>query len=96
MIEKPMLSATVTRDLFHKLRWPLMASPKLDGIRVLNHPDLGPVTRSFKPVPNKYARDTLQHLLLDTALDGEILATTSEGEVLDFNATQSAVMTRGG
>ncbi|MEE8598593.1 MAG: hypothetical protein V3S69_03650 [Dehalococcoidales bacterium] len=94
-ISKPMLSATVHGCDLDGMIWPLLGSPKLDGIRVLNHPTLGPVTRSFKPVPNVFIRDTLAELLMETPLDGELLALNKDG-LVDFNSTQSAVMTRGG
>jgi len=96
MISKPMLSATVHRHEFEKLQWPLLVSPKLDGIRCLIHPTLGAVTRSFKPIQNGYIRDTLNRICRDTCLDGELIALDMDGSTLDFSDTQSAVMTRGG
>jgi DNA ligase-1 len=96
MITKPMLSATVHKEELDKLDYPLICSPKLDGIRCLLHPTLGAVTRSFKPVPNVYIREDLARLAGDQMLDGELLALDDDMEPLDFNTTQSHVMTRGG
>lgn len=96
MITKPMLSATVHKYELHKLEYPIICSPKLDGIRCLIHPTLGPVTRSFKPVANEYIRGSLKEVAGDQYLDGELIALDDEGEALAFNPTQSAVMTRGG
>lgn len=95
MIEKPMLASTVTESHLDALEWPLIGSPKIDGIRCLNHPTLGPVTRSFKPVPNRYIREELKHLLGDSPLDGELVIEQAD-RLADFNTTQSGVMTSGG
>ncbi|KKL60017.1 hypothetical protein LCGC14_2209470, partial [marine sediment metagenome] len=58
-IERPMLAATVAYDDLEKVEWPVLCSPKIDGIRCLIHPELGPVTRSFKPLPNEHVRERL-------------------------------------
>ncbi len=94
-ISKPMLAATAHAQDLDNVNWPMLVSPKLDGIRVINHPILGPVTRSFKPVPNKHIRESLRSMIGSTPLDGELVG-ISHGKVMSFNATQSAVMTRGG
>ena len=94
-IKKPMLAATAHAADLDNIEWPMLASPKLDGIRVINHPDLGPVTRSFKPVANHFIRENLIRILDRTPLDGELVG-IKDGKVMDFNSTQSAVMTRGG
>lgn len=96
MIKKPMLSATVHSHEFEKLQYPMLVSPKLDGIRCLMHPKLGPVTRSFKPVPNKHIWNTLVTWYEKDMLDGELILLDEFGEYATFNETQSGVMTRGG
>ena len=88
MITRPMLAATVTDT--SKLRFPLVVSPKLDGIRCLIHPELGPVTRSFKPIPNEYIRECLSSPEYEN-LDGELMLCSG-----DFNSVQSAVMSQHG
>jgi len=88
---KPLLAATV--EDVSKLSFPLLASPKLDGIRaiVLNGQL---VSRSLKPIPNKklqaiYGRKEYE------GLDGElIMGRPSSGDV--FSRTSSAVMSHDG
>ena len=97
MITKPMLSATVTGETLHTLRYPILVSPKYDGIRCIVHPKLGPVTRSFKPVPNEFIRTELRDAIPSNhGLDGELFAIGGDYEPLDFNSTQSAVMSHSG
>lgn len=93
---RPMLSATLeTEDDVKGLTYPQFCSYKLDGIRVLLHPQLGPVTRKLIPLPNRYARSILADPKL-WYLDGEIIV----GDVSDKNGfnenTQSGVMSHGG
>lgn len=97
-ISKPMLAATVHANELELVEWPMMASPKLDGIRVITHPSEGVVTRSFKPVPNWHIREALRGIIPnDWGLDGELFAVGEDGETpLSFNETQSAVMSRNG
>lgn len=70
-----------------------MASPKIDGIRVVCHPTLGPVTRSLLPVANEYCRKLLSRPELRW-LDGEIVLNWDDPHT--FNKTQSAVMSHDG
>lgn len=81
---KPMLCATVT-DV-SVLRYPLVATPKLDGIRAVTCDGVA-YTRSLKLVQNRH----IQRLLatLPSALDGELICGA-------FNSTSSAVMRRTG
>lgn len=88
---KPLLAADA--DLT-KVKWPALASPKVDGFRCLIHPTLGPVTRSLLPIPNRYVRERLT----DDAyryLDGE-LVTYTNGVMDDFNAVQSKLSSEDG
>jgi hypothetical protein len=59
-ITRPMLSGTATDSDLDNLEWPMLCSPKIDGIRCIMHPHLGPVTRSFKLLPNNHIRDILR------------------------------------
>jgi DNA ligase-1 len=83
---KPMLSGKAPADL-EQLRYPLLASPKLDGIRciIVNGKAM---SRSLKPIPNEH----IQAMLADCpdGLDGELM---TEG---GYNAVQSAVMSKDG
>lgn len=81
---KPMLAADLQPKDFDKLQFPLIVQPKLDGIRCIIHPELGPVTRTLKPIPNKYIRDKLSEF--PAGGDGELIVGNS------FKETTSAVM----
>jgi DNA ligase 1 len=94
---KPMLSATAKSVSDLKRYWPkggVLASPKLDGIRCVIHPILGPVSRNLKPIPNDYIRGILNKELL-WYLDGEIVTYTN-GVMDSFNDVSSKVMSRAG
>jgi DNA ligase-1 len=73
----------------NQLRFPILASPKLDGIRCLIIDGLGPVTRTFKPIPNTYIAALLSKL--PNGLDGELMVKSDS-----FSDVQSAVMCRSG
>lgn len=91
-----MLAATAITEHLNGLRYPLYASPKLDGIRCIIHPTLGPVTRSFKPVPNAAIRELLNEPEYH-GLDGELmLVNKATGKPYPFNPIQSAVMSQSG
>lgn len=88
---RPLLAATVDPGNLEVLRFPLWCSAKLDGVRVLCHPTLGPVTRSLKPVKNKYIRTILSGS--DYAgFDGEVMVGGSH----NFQQTLSGVMSEAG
>jgi len=87
---KPMLGAAI--DTLDKLRWPLICSMKLDGIRAVTTPD-GPRTRSLKPVPNRHISAILA--TLPSWLDGELCIVDPDGAV-NFRATASSVMSQSG
>lgn len=73
----------------------LYASDKEDGIRCLIHPQLGPVSQTMKPIPNKHVRNTLAQFCPE-GLDGELIAMSSSGSDFEFNSTQSLIMTQMG
>ena len=89
MTFKPMLAATVTDR--NKLRFPFLASPKLDGIRcVILKGEV--LSRSLKPIRNKHIVAILQDL---PDMDGElIVGSATDGDV--FNRTTRGVMSAGG
>jgi DNA ligase-1 len=87
---KPLLAANADLD---KIKYPVLASPKLDGIRTIMLNGKA-VTRSLKPIPNEHIRKCLEEADLGP-LDGEIIV----GDPTDpecFNRTTSAVMSRKG
>ena len=82
MITRPLL-AEIVEDAT-ELKFPVLATPKLDGIRVLKVGGKA-VTRKFKPIPNTHIRNLLEQYLPD-GVDGEIM---TDGT---FNDIQSKVM----
>jgi DNA ligase 1 len=91
---KPMLAIDCS-DMA-QLKFPCIASPKIDGIRcvLLDRPDgpnalCLPSTRSLKPIPNLYIRERLGKL--PQGLDGEII-TYTDGRMDNFCDVQSRVM----
>lgn len=77
---RPLLAAPIDDESQLKLlHYPLIGSPKIDGVRVLIHPDLGPVTRSLKPVRNHYIWERLNQPSLHW-LDGEVCVGANSGE----------------
>ena len=88
---RPMLSATVAE--VGKLRLPLLASHKLDGIRALVRGGVV-VSRNLKPIPNRHVQALFGREEYE-GLDGELLV----GDPTDptaFLGTTSAVMSREG
>ena len=80
---KPLLATKVELD---KLAYPVLATPKLDGIRCLMVDGVA-MSRSMKPIPNNH----VQKMLADYhGLDGELMV---KG---DFNSVQSAIMSQDG
>lgn len=88
---RPMLAATVTDSA--ALPFPLVASPKLDGVRALVR-DGTVVSRNLKLIPNQAVQDLLGHSFLN-GLDGELLV--GDPTAADcFRVTTSAVMSVAG
>lgn len=88
---KPMLSATV--DDVTKLRFPLLASHKLDGVRAIVRNGVL-VSRNLKPIPNHHVQQLFGRPELE-GLDGELIM----GDPADpaaFRLTSSAVMSHEG
>lgn len=81
---RPMLAGKAPADLT-KLRYPVLASPKLDGIRCIIREGRA-MSRNLKPIPNRYVRAAL--VGLPNGFDGELLV---EG---GFAACQSFFMSR--
>ena len=86
-ITKPMLACTV--ESMEDIKFPVLATPKLDGIRCLIFNGQA-VSRNFKPIQNTFIREKLSNDLPD-GLDGELIL---EGK--EFNEVSSAVMREDG
>jgi DNA ligase-1 len=86
---QPLLAETC-RDI-SSLRYPVMASPKLDGIRCIVL-DGRALTRKLKPIPNEYIR-TWVEANLPEGIDGEIMLRDHR---IPLQQVNSAVTTRKG
>jgi DNA ligase-1 len=86
-----MLSAKV--DDPAKLPYPLLASPKLDGIRALVR-DGVVVSRNLKPIPNAYVQSLYGGAHME-GLDGELIVGLPFGHDV-WNRSQSGVMSEDG
>jgi len=71
------------------LQYPVMAFPKLDGIRCLIV-DGVPKTRTLKDIPNKFIRSVLTSLGID-GFDGELIIGSPTSETV-YRDTNSVVM----
>lgn len=91
MIFKPMLAATV--DSIDKLQYPVMVSPKLDGVRMMVQAGKA-VSRNLKRIPNKFTQEYFGQPLFEN-LDGElVVGSPTDPDV--FNTTSSGVMSKSG
>lgn len=88
---KPLLASNAP-DL-ETLKYPMLASPKLDGIRCLVFGGRA-VTRELKPVPNKHIQNLIGNSHLE-GLDGELLVGDETAKKV-FQNTSSGVMSREG
>jgi DNA ligase-1 len=71
MLWKPTLAATLPNDVsLDGLPYPLWASPKVDGIRVMIQNGVA-VSRNGRPIPNRELQAMLGHKRLE-GLDGEV------------------------
>lgn len=90
---KPMLAASMDADkgqTLETLSYPLMASPKLDGIRCVVR-DGKLLSRSLKPIQNRYINSVLgRKIKYLEGLDGELMVAGS------FQDVTSGVMSRDG
>jgi len=88
---KPMRSCAPSDK--YALRFPILASKKLDGIRCVIHEGKA-ITKSGKPIPNKFIRDWLEASVPD-GFDGELLVGNPADEGV-YGRTFSAVMSHAG
>jgi DNA ligase 1 len=85
---KPMLAATI--DDVAQLRYPLLGSAKLDGIRAMVI-DGFLLSRNLKPIPNTYLQEKFGRDKFN-GLDGELIAGAHDSEV--FRRTTGIVMSK--
>lgn len=93
MLKRPLLAAKTTDKDLRRLKWPMLLSPKIDGIRALVvNGQL--VSRTMKPIRNIYTQELFGRPELD-GLDGELVV----GEPWDkdlMQKTSSGVMSAHG
>lgn len=99
LIKKPMLAASMENSKgepmsFSDLKYPVGGTIKLDGIRCERTGGLT-LSRSFKPIPNKYIQKRMNELTIDD-LDGELTTYNEDGSVRTFNEIQGDVMREDG
>lgn len=82
---KPMLAGKC--ENLTLLKYPLLVSAKLDGVRAIVI-DGTLMSRSLKPIPNKYAQSLFRHLPSGT--DGELIVGKADDD--PYRRTVSAVM----
>jgi DNA ligase 1 len=87
---KPMLAGDIDGDT-SKLKFPVVASPKIDGIRCIVR-EGQVLTRSLKLVPSAFIRTALQKPQFE-GFDGELVDAVDHR---NFQKTTSAVMSREG
>lgn len=82
MITRPLLAP---RDIPTHINYPVLATPKLDGIRAIKQRQV--LSRTFKPIRNEFIQEKLKDL--PDGLDGELVSGT-------FNESQSGIMSFAG
>ena len=87
MTFRPLLAVQI--EHFDRLRFPLLASPKLDGIRCIIHGGVA-MSRHLKPIPNLYVQAQLKGA--PEGLDGELMLDVPG----NFSKVTSAIMSRDG
>jgi DNA ligase-1 len=85
---KPMLASPAIVD---ELRFPLLASPKLDGVRVMAQQGVL-LSRSGRPIPNQFIQNRFAGL---HGVDGELIVGSPIAPDV-FRCTSSAVMSKKG
>lgn len=89
MITQPMLAYNGPLPPLDQLPYPLLCTPKIDGIRALKI-DGRLVSRTFKLIQNDYIRNTVERACVPDGFDGELCCPGG------FQPTTSAVMSRSG
>lgn len=84
IVFKPQLACEADLD---KLRWPVLASAKLDGVRAIVR-DGVVLSRSLKPIPNRFVQRNFKHL---EHYDGELIFGEPTAKDV-YRKTVSAVM----
>ena len=89
----PMLASNYESVKPGKMRYPKLASPKLDGIRCVIQNGIA-VSRNMKPIRNKFIADILSSKKLE-GLDGELIVGSATADDA-FRVSTSGVMSEDG
>lgn len=89
-----MLAADISDELA-SLRFPLYATPKLDGVRALVFPGTGLLSRSMKPIPNLFTQAMFGTDPDLAGLDGELIVGSPTAADV-YRKTNSAVSRKEG
>lgn len=70
ILKRPMLAAPTKKEDWANFKFPMMASPKIDGVRATN---VGGrlVSRTLKDIPNKHVQSVFANKILE-GMDGEL------------------------
>lgn len=90
---KPLLAKALEEENFNDVKFPMVGSPKLDGIRVLIIDGVA-MSRNLKPIRNSHVQSILGSDLLN-GLDGEIIV-GDPCDKLVYRNTSSGVMSGDG
>jgi DNA ligase-1 len=93
MFRRPMLAASTKSEDLSRLPFPMLASPKIDGVRALVV-DGVLVSRTLKPIPNKHVQALFGRAEYE-GLDGELTVGPSNDHNV-MQATMSGVMSEDG
>lgn len=91
LITKPMLADSL--EIASNLTFPVLASPKLDGIRCLRIAGKT-LSRKFLAIPNEHIQLIMANL--PDGLDGELMTLDDNGVIKGFNQVQGDVMRESG
>ncbi len=89
---KPMLSGKIEVNELRHLPFPVLVSPKLDGIRAIKL-DGVLVSRNLKPIPNRHTQKLME--IIPDGFDGELIVGDPYGKDV-WNRTQSGIMSEDG
>lgn len=78
MIKKPMKGEQIEADQFHRIKFPVYGSRKIDGFRCVLGPQ--PLSSRLAPFRNPFVQSELSGLLTDSLLDGEIVVGSRKGK----------------
>jgi DNA ligase-1 len=92
ILERPLLAAKTTDADLQRAKYPMLASPKIDGIRALAAGCL--LSRSLKPIPNAHTQGLFSKPEFH-GFDGELVVGNPTDKNL-MQQTNSGVMSRGG